>query len=105
MVQMQLVYEAIEAARDGITQLSDEPADETPAARRERKLGIRELKRMIDEAATDVCLSCTDGSIVCSMVACNIDVYRLSPAVERVSTLAIFFISYLFRCTRWTLVS
>ena len=89
--QMRLMYEAIQAARDGIAQLSDEPADESQAARRERKLGIRELKQLIDEAATDVCLSCTDGSITCSMVACNIDIYRLSPAVERVCTLASMF--------------
>ena len=91
MLHMKAVYEAIQEAQTGIAQLSEEPVGETHSARQERMQGLRQLRNLIKGGSEDAQLSCKDGTIPCSLVvSCNIDVYNLSPSVERVGSCLIF---------------
>ena len=86
---MTSVYVAIDAARSALHSFSDAlaPAGESVAARQLRRRNMRTLRRQIGDASEQAGLSCSDGSIVGGIFACNIDVYQLSPCVERVRPL------------------
>lgn len=89
---MTSVYVAIDAARSALHSFSDAPAGESAVERQQRRRNIQTLRHLIRDASEQARLSCCDGSIVCGFFSCNIDVYQLSPCVERVRFIHVFWV-------------